>query len=202
MTTIAPEGFGNPEKYVLLSDGAFDEARGAGIAEVSLDPSVLKGAVEELDVCLSHLPTLAVIELIDDGSCKNPRYRETYKDADPLTFVTGASLGEDAPPIISRIGEYADKLNCQTLSFITIGSLLDPTDHYIALLEGLAAVQHTETLRHKEEKLFRAHEILRQIVRVEPIYRPHDDFSQHAAEVIRESQNKVSNPSPFVITYR
>lgn len=202
MAAFAIESFGSPEKYVLLSDGAFDQARGAGMAEISLDLTVLKGAVDELDVRPSHLPTLAVVELATDGSYNYPQYRGELKDADPPTLVAGASLWEDAPPIFSRIGDLARQLRCQTLSFITVGSLLDPTDHYTALLKGLAAMQHAETLRRQEER-FRREYVLPEQVRVAPIYKPQGAFRRHAKEVIQASKKpNTQNPSPFVITYR
>jgi len=203
MAEIASTDYESFETYVLLSDGAFDQARGAGIHNIAIDQTVLKEAVSSLDMRSSHLPTLAVVGLLSDGSCKTEKFRERYESADPPTYVRGLSLWEDAPPIISRIGQHARHLRCQTLSFITVNSLLDPTDHYTALLEGLAGVQHAETLHREEESIFRREQVMPREVRIDPIYAPRDAFMQHANEVIQASQAEDDvHPSPFVVTYR
>jgi|GEM_PF-2405923 len=213
--------------HLVLSDGAFDEARGNDIARVMTDDALVYKAAEELEIPRSFLPTLAVIGLVTDGDCKNEKYRDTYKTTDPTTYVANTELYEEAPLTIWQLGKRAKDLGCNTVTFLSIGSLLVPDDHYLGLMRGLVATRSAKDLYAKERKTVRRLEGPAEIDGP-PLLDPHGstvraakekiealEKQEHDQQVAREKQaaqeepvpkeeqipDEPINPSPFILTF-
>ncbi len=182
---------------VFLTDGAFDEARARGITSVMLNDELVQDTAEQLGLPTIFLPTLAVVGLVTDGSCRHIEYRSKLEEADPPTFVGGSLLHEEAPPTTDSLSQEAHILGCKTITLLSIRSLLEGADHYTTLVDGLVTMRFAEDVGRRERMLLR-HEGKVTDIKINPILNPRGAIAEKAKEI----RDNTPATSPLIVTQR